>query len=220
MFMECTEMPETTTMAETTTTMAPTTTAPLPRKKKQNKNKKNKDKKKNKNKKNKNKNKKNHGGSRHEEFLDLVSDIYQDAVVTDQYGVQADISVLFPPQARSAATDLETSDVEEFYMRNDVPSLQAGQMTWKEMAVEGLEDTPCSRKRNGANPKRPRIITIDNVQETVIFTSTATITESAFTTATFSVSLASCTPVGFTFAVPLCTDLPTTTEMDTTTTTL
>ena len=62
-------------------------------------------------------------------------------------------------------------------------------MTWKEMAVEGLEETPCSRKRNGANPKRPRIITIDNVQETVIFTSTATITESAFTTATFSVSV-------------------------------
>ena len=62
-------------------------------------------------------------------------------------------------------------------------------MTWKEMAVEGLDETPCARNRNGAKPKRPRIITIDNVQETVIFTSTATITESAFTTATFSVSV-------------------------------
>ena len=60
-------------------------------------------------------------------------------------------------------------------------------MTWKEMAVEGLDETPC--KRNGAPPKRPRIITIDNVQETVIFTSTSTITESAFITATFSVSV-------------------------------
>ena len=63
-------------------------------------------------------------------------------------------------------------------------------MSWKEMSVEGLEKTPCSRKGNaGGKPKRPRIITIDNVMETVTYTSTSTITESAFTTATFSVSV-------------------------------
>ena len=62
-------------------------------------------------------------------------------------------------------------------------------MTWKEMAVEGLEETPCSRKRHGANPKRPRIITIDNVQETVTLTTTSIITEPATATATFTVSV-------------------------------
>ena len=92
-FMECTETP-TTTMPTTTTTVA------APRRKNKNKNKRNKNK----------------NGSRNTEFLSLVSDIYQDAVVTDEYGVKADISVLFPPQARSAS--LATSDVEEFYMRN------------------------------------------------------------------------------------------------------
>merc|ERR1712228_82657 len=190
-FMECTEMPETTTAADTTT-MAATTTV-VPRRKKENKNKRNK------NKRNKKKNKK-HQGSRNEE-----------------YGVERDISELLSSQARSRS--YETGDVEEFYMRNDVPSLQGGQLSWKEMSVEGLEKTPCSRKGNsGGKQKRPRIITIDNVMETVTYTSTSTITESAFTTATFSVSLASCTPVGFAFPVPLCTDLPTTTEMDTTTT--
>jgi len=207
-FMECTEMPETTTAADTTT-MAATTTV-VPRRKKENKNKRNK------NKRNKKKNKK-HQGSRNEEFLDLVSGIYKDAVMTDEYGVERDISELLSSQARSRS--YETGDVEEFYMRNDVPSLQGGQLSWKEMSVEGLEKTPCSRKGNsGGKQKRPRIITIDNVMETVTYTSTSTITESAFTTATFSVSLASCTPVGFAFPVPLCTDLPTTTEMDTTTT--
>ena len=94
-FMECTEMVETTTGPTTTITA-------IPRRKKQNKNKRNK-----------NKNK-----SRNTEFLSLVSDIYKDAVVTDQDGVQTDISVLFPPQARSAAASLPTSDAEEFFMRN------------------------------------------------------------------------------------------------------
>ena len=58
------------------------------------------------------------------------------------------------------------------------------------MSVEGLEKTPCSRKGHGGDKqKRPRIITIDNVMETVTYTSTSTITESAITTATFSVSV-------------------------------
>ena len=70
----------------------------------------------------------------------------------------------------------------------DVPSLQGGQLSWKEMAVEGLEATPCSRKANKAN-KRPRIITIDNVQETVTLTTTSIITEPATATATFTVTV-------------------------------
>ena len=114
-FMECTEMPATTPMAETTTMEA--TTMSVPRRKNKNKNKN----KRNKNKRNKNKKKKKHHGSRNEEFLDLVSDIYRGAMVTDEYGVERDISVLLSGQARSAASDLttvETEDVEEFYMRN------------------------------------------------------------------------------------------------------
>ena len=111
MFMECTEMPETTTAADTTTMAATTTdtTPSVPRRKKENKNKRNK------NKRNKKKNKK-HQGSRNEEFLDLVSGIYQDAVVTDEYGMERDISELLSSQARSRS--YETGDVEEFYMRN------------------------------------------------------------------------------------------------------
>ena len=62
-------------------------------------------------------------------------------------------------------------------------------MSWREMAVEGLEATPCSRKANQKANKRGRIITIDNVMETVTFTSTSTITESDWNTATFSVSV-------------------------------
>merc|ERR1712241_15541 len=74
----------------------------------------------------------------------MGSDIYRGAMVTDEYGVEKDISVLLSGQARSAASDLitvETEDVEEFYMRNDVPSLQGGQLSWKEMSVEGMEET-------------------------------------------------------------------------------
>ena len=56
------------------------------------------------------------------------------------------------------------------------------------MAVEGLEATPCSRKANKAN-KRPRIITIDNVQETVTLTTPSIITEPATATATFTVTV-------------------------------
>jgi len=120
-FMECTEMPamenmEATTM-EATTMEATTTMMSVPRRKNKNKNKN----KRNKNKRNKNKKKKKHHGSRNEEFLDLVSDIYRGAMVTDEYGVERDISVLLSGQARSAASDLttvETEDVEEFYMRN------------------------------------------------------------------------------------------------------
>merc|ERR1712154_695562 len=65
-----------------TDTVTPTTTQAVPRRKNKNKNKKNK------NKKNKNKKK----PDSRSEFMDLVSDIYQGAVVTDQYGEEADIS--------------------------------------------------------------------------------------------------------------------------------
>jgi len=195
MFMECTETP--TTMPPTTTAIPTTTGTSVPRRKNKNK--------KNKNKKNKNKRK----PDSRSEFMDLISDIYQGAVVTDQYGEEADISVLFPGQIMEARSTL--TDVDEYFMRNDDPNLQSGQLSWKEMAVEGLEETPCSRKSHGhGNPKRPRIITIDNVVETVTYTSTSTIEETAIATATFSVSLASCTPAGFEFPIPLCTDLPTT----------
>merc|ERR1712073_24913 len=120
MFMECTETP--TTMPPTTTEI-PTTTVAAPRKK---------------NKKNKNKRK----PDSRSEFMDLISDVYQGAVVTDQYGEEADISVLFPGQIMEARSTL--TDVEEYFMRNDDPNLQSGQLSWKEMAVEGLEETPCS----------------------------------------------------------------------------
>ena len=81
-------------------------------------------------------------------------------------------------------------DAELIINPQDVPSLQGGQMSWKEMAVEGLEATPCSRKANQKANKRPRIITIDKVKETVTFTSTSIITETdTATTATFSVSV-------------------------------
>jgi len=190
MFMEC---GDTTVMP----TVMPTTTQAVPRRKNKNK--------KHKNKKNKNKNK----NKTRQDLLDLVDDIYRDAVVTDEFGQERDVSVLLPELARS----LEIDNTEEVQQDVLVPSLQGGQLRWSEMLMESQETPACSRKDLG---KRPRIITVDQVVETKTFTTTSTITETGFSTATFSVSLASCTPAGFTFAVPLCTDLPTT-EMPTTT---
>merc|ERR1712241_1117558 len=176
MFMEC---GDTTVMP---TTVMPTTTQAVPRRKNKNK--------KNKNKKNKTR----------QDLLDLVDDIYRDAVVTDEFGQERDVSVLLPELARS----LEIDNTEEV---QDVSSLQGGQLRWSEMMMEGQETPACSRKDLG---KRPRIFTVDNVVETVTFTTTSTIIETGFDTATFTVSLDSCTTAGFTFAVPMCTDLPTT----------
>ena len=69
-----------------TTTVMPTTTMAAPRRR-------------NKNKKNKNKNK------TREALLDLVDDIYRDAVVTDQFGEERDVTVLLPELARSIEID-------------------------------------------------------------------------------------------------------------------
>jgi len=187
MFMECGD-----------TTVMPTTTQAVPRRKNKNKNKKNK------NKKNKNKKK----NKTRQELLDLVDDIYREAVVTDEFGQERDVSVLLPELESLRRLKIDNTDEME-----EVPSLQAGQLRWSEMLMESQETPACSRKDLG---KRPRIITVDKVTETKTFTTTSTITETGFSTATFTVSLASCTPVGFTFAVALCTDLPTT-EMPTTT---
>jgi len=194
MFMECGDTMSTTEMP---TTVMPTTTQAVPRRKNKNK--------KNKNKKNKNKNK----NKTRQELLDLVDDIYRDAVVTDEFGQERDVSVLLPDLARSLEIDYTSLDNTV----QDVPSLQGGQLRWSEMIMEGQETPACSRKDLG---KRPRIFTVDNVVETVTYTSTSTIIETGFNTATFTVSLDSCTTAGFTFAVPMCTDLPTT-EMPTTT---
>ena len=102
MFMECgatTMMP---------TTIMPTTTVAAPRRKK-NKNKKSKNK--------KNKNKKQHK-SRRDMLLDLVDDIYREAVVTDEFGEERDVSVLFPDIARSIEMDTEVEEIEEMYVRS------------------------------------------------------------------------------------------------------
>merc|ERR1712062_230736 len=146
-----------------------------------------------------NKNKKN--SSRKEDLLDLVDDVYRNAVVTDEDGVEMDVSVLMPELARSAEID----QLMEYYARDDVSSLQSGQLRWGDMELEGSH---CAR--NGIPHKRPRIFTIDNEVKTVTYTTTSTIIETAPATATFSVTLDTCTTAGFTFAVPLCTDLPTT----------
>merc|ERR1719384_2450607 len=87
MFMECgatTEIP--------TTAEIPTTTVSAPRRKNKNKRK----------------------PDSRSEFMDLISDIYQGAVVTDQYGEEADISVLFPGQIMEARSTL--TDVDEYFM--------------------------------------------------------------------------------------------------------
>merc|ERR1711913_128027 len=184
------------------TTMVPETTPVATRKKKHGKHHQ---------KKKGNKNKKN--SSRKEDLLDIVDDVYRNAVVTDEDGVEKDVSVLMPELARSAEID----QLMEYYARDDVSSLQSGQLRWSEMEMEDqqrmgdmeLEGSHCAR--NGIPHKRPRIFTIDNEVKTVTYTTTSTIIETAPATATFSVTLDTCTTAGFTFAVPLCTDLPTTT---------
>merc|ERR1711874_851656 len=147
MFTECGD----TTMVPETTPVA--TTPAAPRKKKHGKHHQ---------KKKGNKNKKN--SSRKEDLLDIVDDVYRNAVVTDEDGVEMDVSVLMPELARSAEIDQPM----EYYARDDVSSLQSGQLRWSEMEMEDqqrmgdmeLEGSHCAR--NGIPHKRPRIFTIDN----------------------------------------------------------
>merc|ERR1712156_574486 len=157
------------------TTMVPETTTPVaaPRKKKHGKHHQ---------KKKGNKNKKNmKNSSRKEDLLDIVDDVYRNAVVTDEDGVEKDVSVLMPELARSAEIDQPM----EYYARDDVSSLQSGQLRWSEMEMEmemedqqrfgdmELEGSHCAR--NGIPRKRPRIFTIDNEVKTVTYTTTSTI---------------------------------------------
>ena len=90
MFMEC----------GTTTIMPTTTTMPAPRKK---------------NKTKKNKNKQKHK-SRREMLLDMIDDIYREAVVTDEFGDERDVSELFPDMARSI--EMDTKQEEELFVRS------------------------------------------------------------------------------------------------------
>merc|ERR1711936_1208145 len=99
------------------TTIMPTTTVAAPRRKK------------NKNKKSKNKKNKKQHKSRRDMLLDLVDDIYRDAVVTDEFGEERDVSVLLPDLARSLEIDYTSLDNTV----QDVPSLQGGQLRWTEM---------------------------------------------------------------------------------------
>merc|ERR1711953_376498 len=132
MFTECGD----TTMVPETTPVA--TTPAAPRKKKHGKH---HQKKKNK------KNMKN--SSRKEDLLDIVDDVYRNAVVTDEDGVEMDVSVLMPELARSAEID----QLMEYYARDDVSSLQSGQLRWSEMEMEDqqrmgdmeLEGSHCAR---------------------------------------------------------------------------
>merc|ERR1711913_134407 len=123
----------------TNTTTVPTTTpVAAPRKKKHGKHHQ---------KKKGNKNKKN--SSRKEDLLDIVDDVYRNAVVTDEDGVEKDVSVLMPELARSAEIDQPM----EYYARDDVSSLQSGQLRWSEMEMEDqqrmgdmeLEGSHCAR---------------------------------------------------------------------------
>merc|ERR1711953_978100 len=141
MFTECGD----TTMVPETTPVA--TTPAAPRKKKHGKHHQ---------KKKGNKNKKN--SSRKEDLLDIVDDVYRNAVVTDEDGVEKDVSVLMPELARSAEIDQPM----EYYARDDVSSLQSGQLRRSDMELEGSH---CAR--NGIPHKRPRIFTIDNEVKTV-----------------------------------------------------
>ena len=97
MFTECGD----TTMVPETTPVA--TTPAAPRKKKHGKHHQ---------KKKGNKNKKN--SSRKEDLLDIVDDVYRNAVVTDEDGVEMDVSVLMPELARSAEID----QLMEYYARD------------------------------------------------------------------------------------------------------
>ena len=89
------------------TTMVPETTpVAAPRKKKHGKHHQ---------KKKGNKNKKNmKNSSRKEDLLDIVDDVYRNAVVTDEDGVEMDVSVLMPELARSAEID----QLMEYYARD------------------------------------------------------------------------------------------------------
>merc|ERR1739838_1147408 len=118
---------------------------------------------------------------------------------TTSHGKPVDISAILPsktmPESRS---DLEIYNADGI-ITDDVSNMQSGQISWQEMAVQGLHS--CGRSNE---QKRPRFIALQ--QEVVaknltkIVTETATATE----TVTFSVQLQTCTQAGFTFAVEAC----------------
>merc|ERR1719219_2881906 len=93
---------------------------------------------------------------------------------------------------------MERSDMEEepatMYTSLDTPGLQSGRMEWSEVAVDSTTGLGSNCGRSGhSHEKRARIIALQNEVVTKNLTSTS------------SVTLASCTTSGFTFAHPLCT---------------
>merc|ERR1712045_1069430 len=133
-------------------------------------------------------------------FMEEIHDFAGSKVTLN--GKEVDINMILPtsPYARSDLDDAQTMFIE------DNSGIQSGRMEWSEVAVESTTGLGSNCGRSGHNhDKRARIIALQNSVVTKNLTSTSTITSTAAATSTFSVTLASCTTSGFTFAVPLCT---------------
>jgi len=129
----------------------------------------------------------------------------QDTKVTLD-GKEVDINMILPTSSHAMERfDLE-DEAQTMYTNLDAPGLQSGRMEWSEVAVDSTSGLGSNCGRSGhSHEKRPRIIALQNEVVTKNLTSTATVMETAAATATFSVTLASCTSSGFTFAIPMCT---------------
>jgi len=136
--------------------------------------------------------------------LDRSLDFYKDfpnAIVTTSNGEPIDVDSILPSKAvpmPESRSDLEMYNVDGVILEN-VGNMQSGQISWQEMAVQGLHS--CGRS---SLDKRPRFIALQQEVVAKNLTKVETVTATATDTVTFSVELQTCTTAGFTFAVPTC----------------
>merc|ERR1712029_49148 len=134
-------------------------------------------------------------------FHDMVHDYtYGFTVIDVDTGDEVDPMTIIAPTAVARQDDVVDVLDADLVVDNNV-ELQSGSLTWKEVALNGKSRSSCARSDH--DDKRARIIALANEVVTLSLLSTSTITSTAATTKTFSVSV-SCTTAGFTFGVSMC----------------
>lgn len=129
-------------------------------------------------------------------FESLVTE----GLTVERDGMKVDPLTIMPSKPTQARADFEKFDVDGVIVPQS--ELSSGQMTWKEVAVQGLE--PGCGRSSGPH-KRPRFIMLEN--ETLIknFTTTATVSSTdTASTVTMTVAGITCTTAGFTFSISAC----------------
>merc|ERR1739848_333679 len=117
------------------------------------------------------------------DFESLITE----GLTVERDGMKVDPLTIMPSKPTQARADFEKFDVDGVIVPQS--ELSSGQMTWKEVAVQGLQPG-CGR--SSGPQKRPRFIMLEN--ETLIKNFTITMTVAGIT----------CTTAGFTFSISAC----------------